>query len=198
MRKFLLPLAFVAFSAFAGPEPDGVSAPFDEAPSVEFDVESAYLLSVFNSPYGYEVNANFLTARVRWGNNLDSTGFLRGYNQVYFSAEAQPIIRGVENRYFGLNVGARYNFVRPHSRFVPFVSGGLGLGWIDSNAQIFGAQGQDFTFNILSAVGVDYRMSDHWKLSFGVLYEHFSNGGQTDPNPSLNLVGPQLGFGFTF
>nr|MDQ2867038.1 hypothetical protein [Verrucomicrobiota bacterium] len=106
MRKFLLSLALVLINAtsFAGSELTGVSAPFNEAPSVELSVESAYLLSVFNSPYGYEVNANFLTARVRWGNNLASDGFLRGYNQVYFSAEAQPILRGVENRYFGINV----------------------------------------------------------------------------------------------
>ena len=32
------------------------------------------------------------------------------------------------------------------------MSGGVGLGWIDSHANIPGAVGQDFTFNILSAV----------------------------------------------
>ncbi|PYK83902.1 MAG: hypothetical protein DME41_04925 [Verrucomicrobia bacterium] len=25
-----------------------------------------------------------------------------------------------------------------------------------------------------------------------------SNGGQTDPNPSLNLIGPQIGISYSF
>jgi hypothetical protein len=35
-------------------------------------------------------------------------------------------------------------------------------------------------------------------LEAGVLYQHLSNGGQTDPNPSLNLIGPQVGATFSF
>ena len=38
------------------------------------------------------------------------------------------------------------------------------MGWIDSHANIPGAQGQDFTFNILSAAGISYMVNDHWKL----------------------------------
>ena len=30
-------------------------------------------------------------------------------------------------------------------------------------------------------------------MEVGALYQHLSNGGQTDPNPSLNLFGPQVG-----
>ena len=76
--------------------------------------------------------------------------------------------------------------------------GGVGAGFIDSNSQVFGAQGQDFTFNILTAAGVSYKVNDHWKATAGVLYQHLSNGGQTDPNPSLNLLGPQLGLTYSF
>ncbi len=79
------------------------------------------------------------------------------------------------------------------SRFAPYISGGVGGGWIDSHANIPGAEGQDFTFNILSAAGISYMVNDHWKLDVGALYQHLSNGGQTDPNPSLNLFGPQVG-----
>ncbi len=92
----------------------------------------------------------------------------------------------------------RYNFVRPGSRLVPYFSGGLGLGWIDSRPEIRGAQGQDFTFNILTAAGISYKMTEHWKLNAGILYQHLSNGGQTDPNPSLNLLGPQVGLSYSF
>ena len=169
-----------------------------EAPPVEFAIESAYLLGIFNPPHSYEINADFLTARVRWGQYLDSPGIFRGYNQVYFSLVAEPIIRGIENHYFGLNVGLRYNFVRPGSRFIPYFSGGLGLGWIDSHADQPGAQGQDFTFNILTAAGISYKFNERLSGQIGLLYQHLSNAGQTDPNPSLNLLGPQIGFAFSF
>ncbi|MEY2486731.1 MAG: hypothetical protein QOH39_2379 [Verrucomicrobiota bacterium] len=171
-------------------------ASFDP-PRFEVAAETSYLLGVFNNPDSYEIGAEFLTGRVRWG-VVDRDSWLRGYNQFYLSAVAEPIFRGVENHYFGLNFGLRYNFVRPNSRFVPYFSGGLGLGWIDSNPDLRGSQGQDFTFNILTAAGVSYRLSDHWKLDVGILYQHLSNGGQTDPNPSLNLLGPQAGISYSF
>jgi opacity protein-like surface antigen len=111
---------------------------------------------------------------------------------------AEPIVRGPENFYYGISVGLRYVFAKPGARFALYVSGGVGLGWLDSHASVFGAQGQDFTFNILSAVGVSYQVNDHWKLTGGILYQHLSNGGQTDPNPSLNLLGPQIGATYSF
>ena len=162
----------------------------------EFAIESGYLFGAINPPTSYEIGAEFLTARIRWGVVHDT--WLRGYNQFYVSAMAEPIFRGIENHYFGFNLGMRYNFVRPGSRFVPYFSGGVGADWIDSHPEIPGGQGQDFTFNILSAAGVSYSVNDHWKINVGALYEHLSNGGQTDPNPSLNLFGPQVGMNYSF
>ncbi|MGB9474234.1 MAG: acyloxyacyl hydrolase [Candidatus Udaeobacter sp.] len=163
----------------------------------ELAVESGYLFGAINPPADYQIGAEFVTARVRWG-VVERDTWLRGYNQFYVSAIAEPIFKGIENRYFGINLGMRYNFVRPRSRFVPYISGGLGLGWIDSQSQVFGGQGQDFTFNILTAAGISYLVDDHWKISVGALYQHLSNGGQTDPNPSLNLFGPQVGASYSF
>ena len=168
-----------------------------EMPSWEIAAETAYLWGSLANPNSYEVGAQFITARLRWG-AIEREGFMRGYNQVYFLAMAQPIFRGPENFYYGISAGLRYNFVQPGSRFVPYISGGVGLGWIDSHADVFGAQGQDFTFNILTAVGVSYKVNDHLKVSVGGLYEHFSNAGQTSPNPSLNLFGPQVGLTYSF
>jgi hypothetical protein len=170
----------------------------DEPPRFDFAIESAYLFGVFNPPRNYEISADLVTARIRWGNYLDRDGLFRGYNQVYFSFLAEPIVRGIENHYFGMNLGLRYNFVRPGSRFIPYFSGGVGLGAIDSHPEQFGAQGQDFTFNILSALGISYQFSDRFSGQVGLLYQHFSNAGQTEPNPSLNLFGPQAGFSFSF
>ncbi len=199
MKIFRVALLVVALLAakqgFAGVE-SIAKEPFD-APRFELAAESAYLFGFINSPHSYEIGAEFLAARVRWG-VLDRDDWLRGYNQFYVLAMAEPIFRGIENHYFGFNFGVRYNFVQPACRLVPYISGGVGLGWIDSHPNIPGAQGQDFTFNILAAAGVAYKMNEHWKAELGILYEHLSNGGQTDPNPSLNLLGPQLGLTYSF
>jgi hypothetical protein len=168
-----------------------------DRPSLEISTETAYMWGSLANPNSYEVAAQFITARLRWG-KIDGDTWMRGYNQVYLLAMVEPILRGPENFYYGISAGLRYNFVQPGSRFSPYISGGVGLGWIESHADVFGAQGQDFTFNILSAVGVSYRVNDRLQLSVGGLYEHLSNAGQTDPNPSLNLFGPQIGATFSF
>jgi len=145
------------------------TGPSDEPSRFDFALETAYLFGAINPPANYQISANFLTARVRWGDYLDRRGFFRGYNQVYLSLLAEP-----------------------------YFSGGLGLGWIDSQPERFGGQGQDFTFNILTAAGLSYQFSDRFSGQLGVLYQHLSNAGQTDPNPSLNLFGPQVGFTYSF
>jgi len=197
---FLVPIVFLPTRTALADRPKSGRELLQEevnAPHLEWAVESAYLFGFINSPHSYEIGAEFLTARLRWG-VIENDSWLRGYNQFYATVMAEPVVRGIENHYFGLNLGMRYNFVRPYWRVVPYISGGLGLGWIDSHASIPGAQGQDFTFNILTAIGASYEINSHWKLSVGVLYEHLSNGGQTDPNPSLNLLGPQVGLNYSF
>src|SRR5439155_15901597 len=127
----IIVLAFVSAPFAFGGADRGASpgtAISDEPPRFDFAIESAYLFGAFNPPRNYEISADFLTARMRWGNYLDREGLFRGYNQVYFSFLAEPIIRGIENHYFGMNLGLRYNFVRHGSRFVPYFSGGVGLG----------------------------------------------------------------------
>ena len=169
-----------------------------DMPTLEIAAETSYLWGSLANPNSYEVGAQFITARLRWG-VIERDTWMRGYQQVYFLVMAQPFFRGPENYYFGISAGLRYNFVRrPGARLVPYISGGVGLGWIDSHADVFGAQGQDFTFNILTAAGVSYRVSDNVKINVGGLYEHFSNAGQTSPNPSLNLFGPQVGVTYSF
>jgi len=202
LRITLVALILGLFAPLALAAGDRISTHFTpsdvvEAPNFEVSSETAYLVGIIGNPNSYEVAAQFFTARWRWG-VVERDSWLQGYNQVYATLVAEPIVRGPENYYFGISLGFRYNFAKPGARFVPYVSGGLGLGWIDSHANVFGAQGQDFTFNILTAVGVSYKVNDRWKWNAGVLYQHLSNGGQTDPNPSVNLLGPQLGVTYVF
>ncbi len=201
-RRFLICIFCLASFSIARAGDEAVSNRLREngqleAPTLQIAAETSYLLGAFGNPNSYEIGAEFLTARLRWG-KVEREGWLRGFNQVYFSVLAEPIFRGVENRYFGIDVGFRYNFIQSGRRWNPYVSGGVGLGWIDSRASVFGGQGQDFTFNILSAAGISYRINKKTELTIGALYEHFSNGGQTDPNTSLNLFGPQVGVTYSF
>ena len=205
MKLFRIALILLLVGVFARTAPaagDRISTHFTssevvEAPSFEVAAEAAYLVGIIGNPNSYDIAAQFFTARWRWG-TIERDSWLQGYNQVYVLFLAEPITRGPENLYYGISVGLRYNFAKPGARFVPYVSGGIGLGWLDSHASVFGAQGQDFTFNILTAVGVSYRVNDHWKFTAGILYQHLSNAGQTDPNPSLNLLGPQIGATYSF
>lgn len=200
-RLTLVVLILASFAPLARAATDRISTHFSddtvEAPNFEVSAQTAYLVGIIGNPNSYEVAAQFFTARWRWG-VIERDSWLQGYNQVYATFMTEPLIRGPENFYYGISLGFRYNFAKPGARLVPYVSGGVGLGWIDSHANIYGAQGQDFTFNILTATGVSYKMNQHWKLEAGVQYQHFSNGGQTDPNPSVNLLGPQIGATYSF
>jgi opacity protein-like surface antigen len=209
LSRLLTSLTFCAVFFLAGRLPAGEVAPQTtqktvlnvnefEPPHWEFSAESAYLLGIIGNPNSYELGAEFLTARLRWGVNRNDDSIFRGYNQVYLLGMVEPIFRGPENHYFGISMGFRHVFVQPGWRLQPYASGGAGLGWIDSTDEFRHGQGQDFTFNILSAAGVDYLVSDRFKINVGVLYQHLSNAGQTDPNPSLNLLGPQVGLTFSF
>src|SRR5437868_8229913 len=51
-----------------------------DPPRWEVAAESTYLLGVLNNPDSYEIGAEFLTGRVRWG-VFDRDDWLRGYNQ---------------------------------------------------------------------------------------------------------------------
>ena len=64
----------------------------------ELALESAYLFGVINPPRDYQVGAEFITARIRWG-VIRSDSWLRGYNQFYISGIAEPIFQGIENHY---------------------------------------------------------------------------------------------------
>jgi opacity protein-like surface antigen len=196
---FIASILLGSETLFAGQSSSGRQLAIEEleAPKWEVSAESAYLLGFFDNPHGYEIGAQFITARMRLG-PVRGHNWLRGYHQAYFSAIVEPIFRGPENYYFGFSMGLRYNFVPPGSRFRPYISGGVGAGAIDSQPDSRGAQGQDFTFNILSAAGVSYHLNDRWKVDAGILYQHLSNAGQTSPNPSLNLLGPQIGATYSF
>jgi opacity protein-like surface antigen len=127
-------------------------------------------------------------------------GWLRGYSEFFFQGEYQQIVHGPENHFEGIMVGPRYNFVQPGWKIVPFVEGGVGLGFADSNPAE-GGLGQDFNFTFEAGAGARYNISDDFFVRLGVEYQHVSNAGLSEPqfpNHPIDELGPKLSFGYSF
>src|SRR5207244_5117085 len=116
MKTLCASTAFVLLlgcsQAFGGMEQSSAELPPTELNprSFELAVESGYLFGAINPPADYQIGAEFLTARIRWG-VLRGEPWLRGYNQFSISGIAEPDFRGIENHYFGFNLVLRCNFV---------------------------------------------------------------------------------------
>ena len=71
------------------------------------------------------------------------------------------------------------------------------MGVLDSQG-VPGGEGQDFTFNWYGQLGVSAVLTQDWAFRASALFQHLSNGGQTEPNPGLNALGFTLGLGRSF
>jgi opacity protein-like surface antigen len=127
-------------------------------------------------------------------------GWLRGYTEFFFEGQYHQIVHGPENHYEGIMVGPRYNFVQPGWKIIPFIEGGVGLGFADSNpAQ--GGLGQDFNFSFEVSAGAKYDICNDFFVRLAVEYQHVSNAGLSEPefpNRPIDALGPKLSFGYAF
>jgi lipid A 3-O-deacylase len=104
---------------------------------------------------------------------------------------------GPESRYFGVAGSPSIELWNPAgTRSLYFGSGG-GFGFADSR-NIPGGLGQNFTFNWFIRSGAEFVTARHAHLNVGIMYQHMSNGGQTDPNPGIDALGLTLGYGWAF
>ena len=127
-------------------------------------------------------------------------GYLRGYSEFFFRGDYEQIVHGPENHYEGIMVGPRYNFVQPGWKIIPYVEGGVGIGFADSNPNL-GGLGQDFNFTFETGAGAKYNISDDFFVRLGVEYQHVSNAGLSEPqfaNHPIDELGPKLSFGYSF
>ncbi len=127
-------------------------------------------------------------------------GVFRGYTDFFFRGDYEQIVHGPENHFEDFMVGPRYNFVQPGWKLIPFVEGGVGIGFADSNpAQ--GGLGQDFNFTFEVAVGARYNFCNNWFVRAAAEYQHVSNAGLSEPqfpNHPIDELGPKLSVGFSF
>jgi len=99
---------------------------------------------------------------------------------------------GPESRYVAFSASPSIEYWNAAGSNCLFTSAGGGAGLIDSR-EIKGGQGQDFTLNWFARAGIERVASRHWRLSAAVMFQHLSNGGQTNPNPGIDVLGFMLG-----
>jgi opacity protein-like surface antigen len=126
-------------------------------------------------------------------------GYLRGYSEFFFRGDYEQILRGPETHFEGFMAGPRYNFVQPGWKIIPYVEGGVGFDFADSNPA-GGGLGQDFNFSFEAGAGAKYNICDDFYVRLGVEYQHLSNAGLSDPIPNhpIDELGPKLSFGYSF
>lgn len=166
----------------------------------QFADETAINFGV-NNPNHYVINPHFFS--VRWQPKAAESFFhtpILFIQQFELTAAVVPFWQGPEHHYFGGGVGTRLIYTKEGSRWSLFVGGRLLVGAIDSSGPPHG-QGQDLTFSPTVSGGLLYQINAKQRVSLGLLYEHFSNAGMSEPeapNIGLNTLGPVLEWNVSF
>lgn len=105
--------------------------------------------------------------------------------------------QGPEARYVGFSASPSLEWWDRTGRWSLFAGSGGGVGIIDSRG-VRGGQGQDFTLNWFIRGGIEHVTAKDRRFSAGILYQHLSNGGRTDPNPGIDALGFTVGYSWAF
>lgn len=180
------------------PPPAPVPAP--DWDRFEFAFESGVMFGL-NNPNNYITTPEIIS--LRWQRKAPEQFFHTPFTfsqQWVVSAVIVPFEHGPEHHYFGLGLGPRIVLAKPGSRFSVYIDGRFVVGDIDSTGEPYG-QGQDLTFSALVGTGVRYEVNCRTRVSLGFLYEHFSNGGLSEPevdNTGLDTIGPKFEVSYSF
>jgi lipid A 3-O-deacylase len=105
--------------------------------------------------------------------------------------------QGPESHYVGFSGSPSIEWWNPAGTWSLFTGAGGGAGVIDSRG-VPGGQGQDFTLNWFIRGGIEHVGAKDRRFTAGILYQHLSNGGQTEPNPGIDALGFTLGYSWAF
>lgn len=171
----------------------GMVDPWDPASQWAVDIETGALWRASNNTFqNYTVLPQMISLRTPAHIRLDLGGGELTV-RARFTLLAEAIAEGPESAYLGFSASPsmEYWFTK-YGITCLYASAGGGVGWIDSTS-IPGGQGQDFTLNWFATAGLRHYFSPRFSLNAGVLFQHWSNGGATDPNPGLDALGPVIG-----
>ena len=104
---------------------------------------------------------------------------------------------GPESHYFGVSGSPSVEWWNQPGTRSFFAGAGGGVGWIDSRG-VKGGQGQDLTLNWFARAGIERVFSGRFRVLGGVMFQHMSNGGMTNPNPGIDALGLTFGSSWSF
>ena len=123
------------------------------------------------------------------------SGWLRGNWEVALEAMGGTVFNGRGSYMAGGTVWARYNFIQPGWRVVPYVQGGAGAEATDFDQRLIG---ETFNFNLDVGVGARCFLAQKWALEFECRYQHLSNAKISNHDIGINAVGPMIGLSYFF
>lgn len=130
-----------------------------------------------------------------WGRSLP--GGSRVVLRHRFGLIGTWVQEGPETYYAGVTASPSIEWWNPAGTWALFGGAGGGLGVVDST-DVTGGQGQDFTLNWFMRGGVEWVISPRSSVVAGILFQHLSNGGQTDPNPGIDALGFSFGWSWRY
>ena len=154
-----------------------------------FDVSTGVLWGLKrNTPLAYRIVPTEFTWRSpqAFGRVLANGGRLMIRHRL--TLIASWIDQGPESHYIAFSGSPSIEWWNPQGTWALVGGAGGGFGLLDSRG-VPGGQGQDFTLNWFGRIAVEHTLSAEHRLSAGLMFQHMSNGGQTDPNPGVDAVG---------
>ena len=191
MPRFWLPALILSLLA----TPASVCADDHPADHWEVAVEAGYLQKVRNnSPLDYVI----VPVQVAWRSpaafdlwNGESGARLTVRNRIAVILETY--LEGAENYYFAFAGAPSFELWNADQTSALFFEIGGGAGLTNSK-NIPGGQGQDFTFNWYSQLGMRQQLGNNQAITAAAYFTHHSNLGMTDPNPGIDVLGINLGW----
>jgi hypothetical protein len=165
----------------------------------EVALEAGYLEKVRdNTPLDYTI----VPTQVAWRSpamlelwRSESGARLTVRNRV--SVILETYLEGAEDYYFAFAGAPSLELWSANRKSAWFFEIGGGAG-LTNSTDTPGGQGQDFTFNWFSQLGLRYQFDRKQALTAAGYFTHHSNLGMTDPNPGIDVLGLNLGLVWQF
>ncbi|CAN5127331.1 hypothetical protein BH11PSE11_BH11PSE11_38510 [soil metagenome] len=164
------------------------------ADSWEFGVETGYLKKVkHNSPLDYKIVPTQLLWRTPALFDLwESPSGARLAVRNRMAIVAETFVRGAEDYYVAFAGSPTFELWSADRKTALFYEIGGGAGLLNSK-NVPGGQGQNFTFNWFTQLGMRRQLSERMALTGGAYFTHHSNMGMTNPNPGIDVLGVNVG-----
>lgn len=193
-KSFVTIVAVLIFAHPVVASPQGaLRKPWDQ---VYVDFETGCLWKVI-APVPYRMMPNILSWRSKPVLARELPDGSMVIVRTRLSLLGQWIETGIENRYVGFMAAPSLEWWNRKATWSVYSGLGGGMGCIDSQG-ITGGQGQDRTLNWFGTLGVARPINKAMEMKIGGLFQHFSNGGATNPNVGLNSLGCTAGVSWGF